>query len=586
MRRHPEREAPESADALARQVEAGQVRAHYEQIPAMAIAPAAGMLFVAWVLWGAVRSRWLLLGIAAVVTLSLLRLALYRAYFDPRWSHVRAHRWGQLSAIVAAFSGCLWGSVAPLLYPPHLLSYDVFLLVLLALVPIVPVAALAVYMPAFYAYFVPCMVPLIVTLALQPSRAERLTAVLLAMMAVAMLTFARRYSRSLADAIALRLQLDEKARALEAAMRQKSHLIAAAGHDLRQPVHAMGLFLDALRRPAPGIETGGELIGHLDASLASLRGMLDNMLDLSRLDGAAVKPWPVPFALAPLLHQLAGEYRALADEKGIGLRCTIDPNAVLTDPMLIERILRNLLSNALKFTARGQIVLSCRARAGQVRLRVADSGVGIAAADLGVVFEEFRQLDRGSGESGQGLGLGLAIVRRLADLLGHRLRVRSRPGRGSVFSIELEAVQVQPDPAEPAAPQAFESFGPARVMVIDDDPAVADSTASLLQCWGLRVVACTDADAALRRLGEPGDPPALLIVDHRLAAGRSGFEAVQRIREQSGRPTPAIMISADSSPALVRSAFVAGHAILHKPVDPLRLRACVAEALASGDARG
>ena len=557
-------------------VVAEQVREHYAQIPVMVIAPTAGMVFTAWVLWGAVPNRYLVLGVAAVSTLSVLRLLLYRRYDSPRGAATPQAVWARLAVVAALLSGCLWGSAAPLLYPPIHSEYDVYLLVLLTLVPIVPVAALAVYMPAFYAYYFPCMAPFIVTLALQPTRAERLTALLLVMMMGAMLTFARRYSTSMAESIRLRLELADKSAALEASVHQKTQLIAAASHDLRQPVHAMGFFLETLHHQRGGAEDR-RLLGYLSAGVRSLRGMLTNMLDISRLEADVVSPRLAVVPVHELLHRLADEYAVLALEGGLVLRCRSAPAWVLTDPVLLERILRNLLSNALKFTRRGGLVLACRPHGDRVRLQVVDTGIGIAAADIPRIFDVFAQVPGADAGAGGGLGLGLAIVQRLARLLGLPLSVRSRPGRGTAFTLALPRVPAaRVAHAGPEAPKR--DMPPGLVLVLDDDEAVATAVAGMLALWGHRVLVCASEEQALHHLAGSPRGPDLLLADLRLGGGRSGLHAVRRIRQQLGRAVPVVLVTGDTAPARIREAFDAGHLLLHKPVDPQRLRSALAEA--------
>jgi signal transduction histidine kinase/CheY-like chemotaxis protein len=567
------------------EVRAEQLRAHFAQIPAMAIAPTVGGLYTVWVLWDAVDNRYLVGGMSAVTLLSVLRLLVHHHYFSLPREQGGQTKWHAFAILTALLSGCIWGSAAPLLYPPRLPAYEAYLVVLLTLLPVVPVAALAAYMPAFYAYYFPCIGPFIVTLALQAGRAEHMAALLLLMMMGAMLTFARRYSQSLGEAIRLRLELDRKTQQLEAVVRHKSQFIAAAGHDLRQPVHAMGLFLASLRQR--GARSDEEpFIEHLDASLRNLRSMLTNMLDISRLDAEVVGPQQEDFAVESLLHRLAAEHAPLAAQKRLQLRCRATPALVHSDPVLLERILRNLLANALRYTSHGGVALTCRAQGSCVRLQVWDTGIGIAASALPAIFDEFRQLGHHDGGEAGGLGLGLAIVQRMSLLLGHRIEVRSVPGRGSVFSLVLPrgaaapAASVAPHPRVSDAPPRRE-MAPGWVLVIEDDAASAAGSAALLAQWGHRAAVCDSVEAALAALDGTQGEPQLLIVDFRLAAGRSGLDAVAPIQQRLARAVPVILVTGDTAPARIREAFDAGHVLLHKPVDPQRLRAVMAELAAA-----
>lgn len=564
--------------SMQRLVRAEQLRVHYAQIPAMAIAPTAGAFFAAWVLWGAVDNRYLVVGVGVVSALSALRLLLYRVYFRLDPAHADAPRWHRLAIGAGLVSGCVWGSAALFLYPPQTAQYMIFLVVLLTMLSIVPVAALAAYMPAFYAYYLPCATPFVVTLALRDSEAERMAALLLVMMLVAMLSFARRYSSSLAQAILMRMQLAQQSDTLQVAAAHKSRFIAAASHDLRQPVHAMGLFLESLHQRG-GAAADARLVGHLEASQRSLRDMLTNMLDISRLDAAVSTPRLRDFDAGPLLQRLAAEFAPLAAAQQLSFHLRAVDCVVRSDPALLERIIRNLLSNALKYTRCGGIVLACRPRGGAVRIQVFDSGIGIAAHHIEHAFQEYNQLDRGAGQEADGLGLGLAIVRQSARLLGHAVQVRSRPGRGSVFGVLLNPGRTDVEHGNDET--AIEDQGPAprlSVLIIDDDSTVRAATSQLVGEWGHRVLVCASAGQALAALAAGAALPDVLIVDFRLADGQSGLEAAAQLRRHLQRALSVILVTGDTAPERIRQAYKAGHFLLHKPVDPQRLRACIAEA--------
>lgn len=576
-------------DATQALVAAEQLRAHYAQIPAMAVAPTLGAAYSSWVLWGAVDNRWLVLGMSGVALLSGLRLLLWRHYFRLPPESQGARRYRVAAVAGSAISGCIWGSAAPLLYPPADPAHTVFLLVLLTLLPIVPLAALAAYMPTLYVYYLVCVAPFVAVLALQPSRSEKMAALLLVMMMAAMLTFARRYSRSLAEAVRLRVRLDERSRALQEAVREKAQFIVSTSHDLRQPVQAMSMFIEALRQGGAAAHDE-QALSDLEASLANLRSMLTNTLDISRLDAAVVGPRLEHFALDALLRKLAAEHAPLAAARGLRWRCRAAPAVAYSDPVLVERIVRNLLSNAIKYTQQGGVLLACRRHGPLLRVQVFDTGVGIAVTDQDVVFDEYTQLAHRERSDANGVGLGLAIVRRMSQLLGHRLLLRSVPGRGSVFTIELPrgdaaSASAAPSAMRPAAAMTEPSPvrpAPGWVLIIDDDPVVGPAAALLLQRWGHRTAVCRSADEALALLAARREEvPQLLLVDFRLGGGRSGLHAVEAIRRRLAHAVPVILMTGDTAPARLREAYEAGHLLLHKPVDPQRLRLCLAEACAA-----
>jgi len=566
---------------LGRQVAAEQLRVHYIQIPAMAIAPTAGAAFTAWVLWGAVNNRYLVIGVAAVVAISAVRLLVHRWYLAAGPQRGYEARWRYFAVGSSLLSGCVWGGAPILLYPPLAPGYEVFLLVLLALIPVVPMAALAPYLPAFFSYYLPSFVPFVFFLALHDGRAEKMTALLLLMMMGAMIAFAHRYSRTLRDAILFKLELEEKTRALEKASREKVRFFAAASHDLRQPIHALGLFVESWKQRARK-RNDRTLVDHVAASLQNLRGMLNDLLDISRLDAAAVSVSEKDFRVAELLAPLRDEYAPLMAQQRLDFRYRVADHAVRSDPKLLERMLRNLLSNAVKYTRRGGVALVCRRRGASVLVQVIDTGIGIEADRLEDIFLEFAQVNHGERDSAKGLGLGLAIVERLAKLLGHRLQVRSRPGSGSVFTIELAMARGAPASLAPATistPIPNPMVG--TVLVIDDNEAVGAGTASLLQQWGNRTIVAATAQQALAKLHELGATPALAIVDYWLAHGTTALDAIRCLNETIGLRLPSIIVTGDTAPACIREAHAAGYPLLHKPVDPQRLSACIAAVLQS-----
>ena len=367
--------------------------------------------------------------------------------------------------------------------------------------------------------------------------------------------------------------------AAEAADRAKSNFLATASHDLRQPAHALGLYLAALRAE-PLDERQADLVQRMTGSLAALDTMFNALLDISRMDGGAVVPQPAVIALEPLLRRLADEFAPQAEARGLRLALHL-PGAdvqarAFSDAVLIERIVRNLLANAVKYTARGGVLLACRLRqapAPHWRIEVWDTGVGIADADRGRVFEEFYQVGNAERDLSKGLGLGLAIVRRLTHLLGLKLELRSRPGCGSCFVLRLPAVQGEATPAAAvaAAPLAGPTLAGMTVAMIEDNVDVRAAMRSLLQRWGCQVVEGADATEVLGQVRDHERPQAIL-ADFRLGAGRTGPTEVRQLLAQWGSALPVLIVSGESNPVHLRAIEAAGHDWLAKPVaaGPLR----------------
>ncbi len=554
-----------------------QLHIHYTQLPTIIIAPALGATFSAWVLWDAANQKILTIGMALVIVVSVLRALAYKWYFTANNRDFQSRKWHYLAVGLSLVSGIVWGSAAVFLYPPNNPDYLVFLSVLMALVPLAPIAALAVYMPAFYAYYAPCISPYIAILAMQGGWPEKMTALLLMAMSVVMIKFAVEHNRALRETIRLRLKLLDKTKALERESQIKTNFLAAASHDLRQPAHALGLFIDSLP-PHVHDAPGKHMLSNMRIAFQGLQGMLDEMLDISRLDAKLVTANKHHFQLAILLKRLATEYREQAERKGIELRCRAQQVTIYSDPALLERIIRNLLSNAVRYTKNGGILITCRRRKNTALIQVYDTGIGIAKHRQKDIFLEFTQINNPGRTHGQGLGLGLAIAERLARLLGHQITLRSEEGRGSVFSIYVDAPAAsfsagQPLPAP--LPMRHDSLHVKSILLIDDDIAICESVSALLGQLGCKVVYASSPEAGLERANKLGVLPELLMLDYRLGDGRTAQDAITILHQALAKPIPTIIITGDTDPQRIKEAHAAGLLLLHKPLSSQRLIACI-----------
>lgn len=348
----------------------------------------------------------------------------------------------------------------------------------------------------------------------------------------------------------------------------KSRFMAAVGHDLAQPLNAAHLFThalsDQLRHPQYR-----EAVGRIDSALVSAEDLLGGLLAISRLDAGGIRVQRESFRIDDAMQSLAAEFGLLAQQKGLQLRCRTLPVWVVSDPQLLRRILQNFLSNAVHYTRAGGILLACRRRGDDLSIEVWDTGVGIDAADRESIFEEFKRLQR----DGHGLGLGLSIADRLARLLGHRLSLRSQPGRGSVFAISVPigvAVAAAPDAGDTsisAVPRR------SRVLVVDNEASVREAMQVLLRGWHCDVRTAADTDGALQAVRET--VPDILLLDYHLDADTTGLDVYRRLCEEIGE-RPCAIVSADHSQALRDRVAAAGCQLLHKPVKPLALKSMLA----------
>lgn len=450
------------------------------------------------------------------------------------------------------------------------------------------VATTAGYMPIFLAYLVPTLGSLIVLWAWNPGIAdpgwiEYSTSGLMVLLGAVFVALARDSFRLFRESFEIRLQQSGLNRQLaaaledaEAANRAKTRFLAAASHDLRQPTHTLSIFGAALSMRTLD-ESSREIVRHMNTAVQALASQLDALLDISKLDAGVVRVNRAPVALRGFLERLYEELKPAAQQKGLAatFECPQD-GMVEIDPMLLERILRNLLDNAVKYTESGEVRLEARRQNGSFMVSVADTGRGIPEAEQARVFEEFYQLENPERDRTRGLGLGLAIVKRLAHLLGLQLEMVSAPGEGTRFTIAVPAAlhRLQPPPSASLSRPAFNSL---HVLVVDDEAEIRLAMKTLLEGLGCRATLAEGTEQALA--AARAARPDLMLVDLRLRDVDNGIATVRAVREIHPH-VPALLISGDIATERLREAEEAGIALLHKPVPAETLRRAIAEAVA------
>jgi signal transduction histidine kinase/ActR/RegA family two-component response regulator len=365
--------------------------------------------------------------------------------------------------------------------------------------------------------------------------------------------------------------------AAEAANLSKTRFLAAASHDLLQPLNAAKLFLSALAAsdlpPA-----ASDMVSKVDSAFASVESLLGALLDISKLDAGGGEAQVGEFPVRQVLGPIAAEFGPLAAARGLKLKVCDSAAMVRSDPQYLRRMVQNLVSNALKYTERGGVVLGARRRGRELRIEVWDSGVGVPAPERRRIFEEFHRVEAGNPRGERGMGLGLTIVDRAARLLRHGVDVRSVEGAGSVFTIVAPAAPGRaPVPrvaaGAPPAPAPISREAGMIALVLDDDAAVRAGAAALLERWGVDVLTAADPDEALAHLAQLGMAPDVMILDYHLGGGVSGLEALATLRSAGAAGVPAVIATADRSRAVAEAVTAAGAHLLPKPVAPARLRA-------------
>jgi signal transduction histidine kinase/CheY-like chemotaxis protein len=376
----------------------------------------------------------------------------------------------------------------------------------------------------------------------------------------------------------LERKVEERTQQLHAANLSKSRFLAAASHDLRQPLHALNLFAAQLRSEKDPAERQ-RLAIRIDTAVANMNELFNALLDISKLDAGAMRANISDFPVSRVLGRIAAMFIPAARDKGLRLRVVACSAWIRSDPILLEQILLNLVSNAVRYTSTGGIVVGCRLAGTMLRIDVCDSGIGIAADQQESIFNEFYQVAAPE-RNKAGLGLGLAIVERLGAVLEHPVTLASALGKGSRFSVSVPRVRARAiSLASVAAPERApaDRLSGKLVVVIDDDALALEGTGGLLRSWGCRVITGRSDREALTKLN--GSTPDLIISDYHLQEGRSGIDAIGELRDALGSQIPAFLISGDITQERLRETHGAPHHLLHKPVNPMTLRAIMTRLL-------
>jgi signal transduction histidine kinase/ActR/RegA family two-component response regulator len=395
-----------------------------------------------------------------------------------------------------------------------------------------------------------------------------------------------------------RRQLEDKVQAATLALRQKvkeeeeanfnkTRFLAAASHDLRQPMHALGLFVGELKN---SLTTAEQVLvaERIAISVEAMSGLLEALLDVSKLDAGVMLPYFKKFSLLDIFDRLARNFSVIAAEKNIKLRVVPTVVWVYSDPVLLERMISNLMSNAVKYTSRGgSILVACRQRGDKLKIEVRDNGVGIDPAEHENVFREFVQLTNPGRDRSNGLGLGLAIVRRLAVLLGHHIELKSAAGLGSTFCLWLDQVSAEENNQLPvdsgdrrAGERINQKISGQRVLVVDDDILVRESTKGIIESWGCQVTIAESFASAISQCQL--NTFDLVVSDYRLPDG-NGLQLAEYLQSSVAKAPKFILISGDAAPEILSEVRYNGLDLLHKPVRPAKLRSLIMHVLSEAD---
>ena len=433
------------------------------------------------------------------------------------------------------------------------------------------------YLPAFVASSYPSMLALCVTLWMHDNTDYHWLALVSALMLVGLSWFAYVMSRTVRRSIQISLQNKSLVKELRSALvqtdeanRAKSVFLASASHDLRQPLHALGLLTETMG----GTKLDShqvEIHEHMMSAVDSTRGMLDALLNISKLDAGAILAEPKPFFVQALMSKLEAELAPTADENNLIYRTRETIAAAHSDPFIVELILRNLIANAIRYTSKGGLLIACRRRKPNLLvLEVWDTGIGISETQIADIFSEFKQLDNPERDSRKGFGLGLSIAQGLAKTIDSEIQVSSRQGVGSVFRLTIPMTKAEVIEDLPASHIADANFSGKKVLVVDDDPQILASMLSVLKSWQCECRGSESAKEALAQLD--GFTPDILLVDYRLRENKTGREAIESIRAFTNKHIPAIIITGDTGSDRIIESQSADALLLHKPASTRQLQ--------------
>jgi signal transduction histidine kinase len=576
-------------------LEAEQARFIHRSVPTAALGGLIVVFLVVIVFRAVVPQHFLYAWLVVFLVFTLLRLLDWYRFRRVEFDASTGRRWLRQASLGAFVSGVLWGGGALFLYPEGQLVFQYTFAVALIFMAVAALFSYGPHYRTFLAFYLPSIIPGIIGMGLQGGTPQNAFTIGLVLISVVLLWSRELYNRIFMESIQLRfanvelieqltIQKDaaEKAReAAEAANIAKSRFLAAASHDLRQPIHAMNLYLGAFAQvsvPHPV----GQLVGKVRQCALIMDNMFRTLLDVSKLDAGAVNPQITIFALAPLFSRMRLEFEPQARAKGLQLRMHRCSAFAKSDPALVERILRNLISNAIRYTDQGRVVVGCRRGHLAMTVCVYDTGIGIAPHEQSLVFEAFYQVGNRARDRSKGLGLGLAIVERLARLLQMPLTLRSRPGYGSLFAFDLQR-------AEPVELPAFRLSGPVAsrrdlsgtlIVVVDDEELVLDAVRMLLKQWNCEVIAAPSGRQAMRELATSTRPPDVLICDYRLRDDENGVAVVTALRNEFNADIPALLITGDTNPEQIRTIAASGLEVLHKPLREEELHDAICALLA------
>jgi signal transduction histidine kinase/CheY-like chemotaxis protein len=560
-------------------IRAEQIRMMHSSVPILLFANIFVVLALSYGFSDVVAHSSIKVCLGLLIVMVLARGGLYLYYKDKFEPHNL--RPIALSLIIgSAIAGGLWGTLSILYLPVDEQTYQLFLILSLMAMAGGSAFTFSIYLPCYFAYIPATLLPITVQFFAMGDKFYNTLGIVSAVYLLVLTVFNIKINKDFKATLSLRFenldlirQLQLQKEQAEKANNAKSKFLAAASHDLRQPLYALSLFTSVLEETVQDPK-GKNVVEQINASVNSLTNLFDKLLDISQLDAGVIKVNKQDFSLSKTFDTLMQTFNPLATQKGLTIEWPQDYLEVHSQPELLEQILRNYLSNAIKYTPQGVINVTCDNDDGLITITISDSGIGISEQALDNVYEEFYQVDNIERDREKGLGLGLSIVQRTAKLLGHDIAVSSIPGKGSAFSISVEQAKTVIVESQLAAniPSLEQYNSSALVLVIDNEADIREGLNSVLQLWGYQVITAASLDDAQQQLTSKNIQPDIIISDYRLKGGNTGVHAIKALHETYDKPIPALIITGDIAVGPLLDMDKSDFQVLFKPVAPMKLR--------------
>ncbi len=545
-------------------------------------------MLVSYVLWGVVDNKVLVSWVIAIFILNSYRAFVFRQYSKSDKNILNTRRWATYFTILVFLSGSLWGFAGYRFIQEGQPLINAFVILISMGVVAGTIPWQSAYVPAMTTFTLSSLLPLSLRLVMEQERIYLVFAISIILYIITVFMISRSTQKLIRESIILRFEQSELVEDLkeqrdkatlasntaDAANQAKSNFLAAVSHDLRQPLHALGLFVSNLKSNVQNT-IHASTVDKIDSLLVGLESMFNGLLDISRLDAGIIKPEFRHFDIAPLIDKVSGELQQEAKSKNIKLRRRQRNLIVYSDPVLVERIIRNLLTNAVRHTRRGSVLIGVRTANKKVQVSIWDTGPGIAENQTQKIYDEYYQLKNPERDRNKGLGLGLAIVSRLVEQLELSIELQSTLGKGSRFSINLpfgDEEKVADLPQQLTTGNTITLDG-TTILVIDDDKSILEGMETLLESWGCQVLLAESISKAEEQVTK--NIPDMVIADYRLRDNLTGMDAINAINKQVGKKMPAVLVTGDTDPDRLREAKNSGLPLLHKPVRPAKLRTMI-----------